>query len=122
MAADKGIPKTGDELRAWRTEAGMLQSDLALRLGVTPRTVGNWEQRGDSPLTHQALRRLREVIGTPSRGRAERIAEAERLLASPAEGREPLEVIAEQLRAIGLLLLENHHRPGLIPVPEAWAS
>lgn len=51
---------TGDEVRQARERRGWTQEQLASRLGVTQRSVGNWE-RGDVPAGKEA--RLREVLG-----------------------------------------------------------
>lgn len=62
---------TGDQLRAARERAGWTQQQLANRVGVTLRSVGNWE-RSNVP-TNQ-LNKVRDVLAdylpgdTPGRG------------------------------------------------------
>ena len=46
---------TPKELRTRRLELGLSLSDVAERLGVTPKTVNAWE-RGDAPIDIAALR------------------------------------------------------------------
>lgn len=40
---------SGDEIRRARERAGLTQEQLASRVGVTPRTVGNWERGATVP-------------------------------------------------------------------------
>lgn len=51
---------TGQQLRRARERRGWTQEELASRLGVTFRSVGNWE-RGDVPANRQE--RIRQVLG-----------------------------------------------------------
>ncbi|WP_227488183.1 helix-turn-helix transcriptional regulator [Brachybacterium subflavum] len=51
---------TGDEIRAARQRAGLTQQQLAERVGVTMRTVGNWE-RGET-LSERYAARLASVL------------------------------------------------------------
>lgn len=51
---------TGDEIREARERAGLTQEQLAQRLGVTLRTVGNWERGATVP--RNRLARLRDVF------------------------------------------------------------
>lgn len=46
---------TGDDIRNARQRAGLTQAELAQRIGVSMRTVGNWE-RGDTPPDRYAAR------------------------------------------------------------------
>lgn len=46
---------TGDDIRTARQKAGLTQAELAQRIGVSMRTVGNWE-RGDTPPNRYAAR------------------------------------------------------------------
>lgn len=46
---------TGDNIRNARQKAGLTQAELAQRIGVSMRTVGNWE-RGDTPPDRYAAR------------------------------------------------------------------
>ncbi|WP_404500382.1 helix-turn-helix domain-containing protein [Arthrobacter sp. GAS37] len=121
MSANQGlVPRTGEELRSWRVEAGLIQSELARRLNLTKRTIGNWEQRGTGELPPKAIRRLTEIVSPGATDVHETwVAEAERILTVPMEGRDHVEVVAEQLRAIGLLLLDKRQR-GMISIPDAW--
>jgi len=49
-------------IRELREERGWSQFELAVRAGVTPGTVGNWERGKTEPKATQ-LRRLAEVFG-----------------------------------------------------------
>lgn len=53
---DKSI--IGEALKAWREERGLKQVDAAKKLGVTKRSLQNWEQgtRRPHPLIEQVLR------------------------------------------------------------------
>lgn len=51
---------TGDGLRQARERRGWTQEQLATAVGVTQRSIGNWE-RGEVPSSKEA--RLREVLG-----------------------------------------------------------
>jgi len=51
---------TPDQLRDARKAAGYTQAELAKLVGVSMRTVGNWE-RGDTPITE--LAKLRSALG-----------------------------------------------------------
>lgn len=46
---------TGDDIRTARQRAGLTQAELAQQIGVSMRTVGNWE-RGDTPPNRYAAR------------------------------------------------------------------
>ena len=120
MGAHQGrVPRTGAELRSWRLESGILQADLARKLNLTKRPIGNWEQRGDDELPPRAVRRLAAIIGPGSSDlHRDRLRDAEQLLTAAMEGRDPMEVVAEQLRAIGLLLLDNRER-GMVSIHQA---
>ena len=48
-------------IRELREERGLSQFELAVRAGVTPGTVGNWERGKTEPKATQ-LRRLAEVF------------------------------------------------------------
>lgn len=52
---------TPDQLRDARKAAGYTQAELAKLVGVSMRTVGNWE-RGDTPITE--LAKLRSALGS----------------------------------------------------------
>ena len=45
----KQINNLGDEIRSRRLDLGLLQKDLAARLGATVETVNNWECGRTSP-------------------------------------------------------------------------
>jgi transcriptional regulator with XRE-family HTH domain len=49
-------------IRELREERGWSQFQLAVKTGVTPGTVGNWERGQNEPKATQ-LRRLAEVFG-----------------------------------------------------------
>lgn len=49
-------------IRAWRTERGLTQLELANRVGVTPSTVYGWESGRYEPKARQ-FRKLAEVLG-----------------------------------------------------------
>ena len=53
---------TGDQVLAARTRAGLTQQQLADLIGVTLRSVGNWERSEQVP--RQAEARLRERFGS----------------------------------------------------------
>ena len=48
----------GEELKRWRTERGLKQTEAAKRLKITLRSLQNWEQgsRHPHPLIAQVLR------------------------------------------------------------------
>lgn len=52
------------QVRRAREEAGLTQAELARRIGVTPRTVWNWEWGHREP-RGKYLRLLAEVTGKP---------------------------------------------------------
>jgi transcriptional regulator with XRE-family HTH domain len=49
-------------IREWRLERGWSQNDLAVRLGVTPTTIYNWE-RGKNEPSASMFRRLALALG-----------------------------------------------------------
>lgn len=51
---------TGQQIRDARERAGLTQEQLAQRVGVTLRTVGNWERGASVP--RNRLARIREVL------------------------------------------------------------
>lgn len=51
---------TGDEIRRGRELLGLTQSELGKRIGVSHRTIGNWERDETSPQRYEA--RLRELF------------------------------------------------------------
>lgn len=51
-------------LKELRTAAGLTQTQLAIKAGVSPTTVANWEQQRATPFLDQ-LRRLCAVLGVP---------------------------------------------------------
>ena len=51
-------------IRELREEAGMTQLELAVRVGVTPSAVYNWERGRNEPKATQ-LRSLARVFGVP---------------------------------------------------------
>ena len=55
------LPRTGNELCAWRKALGWTQAKLAQALGVSRRTVISAEGRGNDPLTSTVLTRLAEL-------------------------------------------------------------
>lgn len=52
---------TGDEIRTARQRAGLTQQELASRIGVSMRTIGNWE-RGET-VTQRHAARIADVLG-----------------------------------------------------------
>jgi putative transcriptional regulator len=54
-------------IRELREERGWSQFELAVRAGVTPGTVGNWERGKTEPKATQ-LRRLAEIFGVAMDG------------------------------------------------------
>lgn len=51
-------------LKACRVNAGLRQTDLALKLGVCADTIKNWEKGETSPDSVQ-LQRISEITGIP---------------------------------------------------------
>lgn len=51
---------TGDEIRSGRELLGLTQAELASQVGVSFRTIGNWERGETSPLRYEA--RLRKLF------------------------------------------------------------
>lgn len=60
FSCDGDLVITGDDLRTARERRGWTQRELADALGVTFRSIGNWE-RGEVPATREA--RIRDVLG-----------------------------------------------------------
>lgn len=56
------INSLGDEIRTRRQVLGLLQREVAHRLGITPQTLSNWERGLTSPRT-TIFGRLRRVLG-----------------------------------------------------------
>lgn len=52
---------TGDEIRTARQRAGLTQQQLATQIGVSQRTIGNWERGETVPQRHAA--RILDVLG-----------------------------------------------------------
>jgi transcriptional regulator with XRE-family HTH domain len=50
----------GERIRAERERAGMTQPELAALVGVSPRTIGNWERGEADP--RNSLTRLEDVL------------------------------------------------------------
>ncbi|MFK0074649.1 helix-turn-helix domain-containing protein [Arthrobacter woluwensis] len=114
MNEHQALPTTGDELKSWRIDVcGLTQGALAERLGLTSRTITNWESRGSEPLTPRAQGLLARAFGSSDSSKMSgRLAVAEELL---AEGRD----LPDYLRAIGLLMLERQTR-GSAMVLDPW--
>ncbi|MEA4893246.1 MAG: helix-turn-helix transcriptional regulator [Peptococcaceae bacterium] len=53
----------GEKLKALRTEAGMSQAQLAGRLGVTERSIHNYEADARYPKGQEVLRGIAETFG-----------------------------------------------------------
>lgn len=53
--------RTGAQIRAARERAGLTQQELGARVGVTLRTVGNWERGATVPRNRMAV--LEDVLG-----------------------------------------------------------
>ena len=53
------VPRTGGELRVWRTRAGRSQRAVAEMLGVSPRTIMRAEKRANAPLSDRLLAAIR---------------------------------------------------------------
>ena len=51
---------TGDEIRSGRELLGLTQAELASQIGVSFRTIGNWERGETSPQRYEA--RLRQMF------------------------------------------------------------
>ena len=55
-------PNTGDYIRKKRADLGMTQEDLAERVGVSTKTISNWEI-GKSNIKPENTKKLAEVLG-----------------------------------------------------------
>ena len=55
---------TGRTIKDLRTDRGWSQNDLAVKLGVTPTTVSNWE-RGKFEPTASKFKAIALVFGVP---------------------------------------------------------
>lgn len=53
------VNNLGCEIRVRRLDLGLLQREVAARLGTTPQTLSNWERDFSSPICG----RLRRVLG-----------------------------------------------------------
>lgn len=51
---------TGEQIKAARQRAGLTQGELAQRVGVSLRTVGNWERGESNPRSHETV--LRDAL------------------------------------------------------------
>jgi transcriptional regulator with XRE-family HTH domain len=52
----------GERIRKWRLEKGLLQVDLAKRIGVSEMMIVNWEKGKNRPIK-QNLERLEKILG-----------------------------------------------------------
>lgn len=92
---------TGEEIRAARERAGLTQGQLAQRLGVTQRTVGNWERGATVPKSRAAAIRAFLAPGNAyepglhSASDAELLAEIARRFARGREVRHDQAPVAE---------------------------
>jgi transcriptional regulator with XRE-family HTH domain len=59
---------SGEQIRTARDAAGMTQQELATQLGVTQRTVGNWERGENIPRNREPL--LRRILAAHLEGGA----------------------------------------------------
>lgn len=57
---------TGEQLRDARSRAGLSQEDLAKAVGVTLRSIGNWERGAGVPRNREG--RVRDVLGDLAMG------------------------------------------------------
>ena len=56
---------TRNAIARLRREAGLSQYRLAVMVGVTEKTVGNWERRGVADAKYGAAKRLARALGVP---------------------------------------------------------
>lgn len=61
---------SGEQIRTARDAAGMTQQELATQLGVTLRTVGNWERGENIPRNREPL--LRRILAAHLQGNGSR--------------------------------------------------
>lgn len=101
---------TGDEIRAARERAGLTQEQLAQRLRVSMRTVGNWERGATVPLNRLAA--LREFLrpereedepGLRSASDAELLAEIARRFARGKEGHDETPIVGDRRGAVSVV-------------------
>lgn len=78
----------GDRIRSARESLNLSQEDLAERVGVSKRTVGNWERGASDP--RHALGKIERELGITLRGRNNAMA-AQLLLAEA----NPTQLIAQ---------------------------
>jgi len=52
---------TPDEIRAWRSFVGYTQKEAADYLGVSTRSIENWEQGASAPQFSGAMRKLMQL-------------------------------------------------------------
>lgn len=55
--------KPDDNLKAWRLARGLTQKQVADRLGVTARTVRNWEKHGAPSWGVGQAENIRKLLG-----------------------------------------------------------
>lgn len=65
-ADDVDLEKWGDNIRFWRTERDLTQTQLADRVGAKQSTVSQWEN-GKRPFTHQQMTALARALRRPVR-------------------------------------------------------
>jgi transcriptional regulator with XRE-family HTH domain len=53
---------SGEYIRKWRLEQGLLQVDLAKKIGVNEMTIVNWE-KGKTRPDDKKLEKLRTIVG-----------------------------------------------------------
>lgn len=56
---------TRNAIARLRREAGLSQYRLAVMVGVTEKTVWNWERRGAADAKYGAAKRLARALGVP---------------------------------------------------------
>ena len=91
-----------DRLREKRTAAGMTQSELARRAGVTSRTIQNYELGDRRPSNMEVIQRIADALGTTT----------EYLLGSSGAY-----VVAAQMLYLAILLSANLGVMNLLPLP-----
>lgn len=79
---------SGEQIRTARDAAGMTQQELATQLGVTLRTVGNWERGESIPRNREPL--LRRILAAHLQGSVSQ--------ASTLEAATDMELLAEVAR------------------------
>lgn len=106
-----GVVITGEQIRDLREQRGLTQSELGQLVGVSMRTIGNWERGETIPRSREG--RIRAALDLDDRGsgRSPRVADA-----SDAE------LLAEVAKRMSRPIAKAANDPGQSMSPQVTAS